>query len=687
MQTHRALALALSLVSFGVAAPGCSSYSSYVDSDTALGRVVVYRNGIAYYERRAKVRESTITLEVPVDKVDDFLKSLTVVDAKTGKTLPVSYPTRGASRGSTVEMTIQLPGKGPHDAVLTYITESPAWKPTYRVVVGKDGKVKIQGWAIVDNTSGEDWKAVRVGVGSSSALSFRYDLRSVRTVHRDELRDTLKFAKAPPTGGVLNGQGKGGTRQARRLELTLKDGDIPRAEGHPDMVQGDDFGGRDKPSDRHAARAAKNRSAEQKVKRLAAQLNRRFGKVVIEGLNRAGERGGRARAQDRANMLRNKLIKYGVAPARLRVVSRQAAAGDHAGGVRVVEEAVSASASREDGRPVGESHFESKRPMTVTKGASAMVSIFQKEAAGEQVYLYAADGARGNARFAFKAVRFRNPTQSTLESGPVTVYGASKFIGEGMTNPIPPASTAIIPFALDRQVVVSREGSSSDRISRLLTLQRGVLTAEVQHSRKTVLTVTNRLHRSARVYIRHRVRKGWKLVGSPRLYERLGESHLFEVVMKKGETKTFTIVEATPLRRTVDLRTGVGVGLVKLFLADGRGEGRFVEPMRKLLKVWGEMAKHRDHIASLRERVGEFRGRMNELHTQIVSLKAVKTGGSLMKHLTKKLKEVSQRVQQATIDTVNHQERLMLARIKFQDGVSELTLAPSTAGGAVSARP
>jgi len=695
MKTLRVAGLSLLVATLGLIAPGCPSYTSFVETDTALGRVVVYRNGIAYYERRAKVQESTITLEVPADKVDDFLKSLTVTDARTGKTLPVSYPTRGASRGRTVEMTIQLPGKGPHDAILTYITEAPAWKPSYRVVVDKLGKVKVQGWAIVDNTSGENWKGVKVGVGSSSALSFRYDLRSVRTVHRTELHDKGTFATAPPTGGsihtVRTGTGKKDAkvagRRGPRIDVTWTDSDIPRNSGHPDLnVDGDIGGEMNKTATKggekaagtalRARRLAQNQRAEGKVRRLAAQLNKRSGNVVIEGLRRAGEREGRAKATDRANMLRNKLIKYGVAPARLRVVTRKAAA--HEGSrVRVMEEGVSASDSAAAGQPVGESHFESKIPMTVAKGTSAMVSIFQKSADGDQVYLYKAGGERGNDRYAFKAVRFKNPTDSTLETGPVTVYGSSKFIGEGLTDPIPPNATAIIPYALDRQVVVDRDGSTGDRISRLITLQRGILTAEVQHTRKTLLKITNRLHTNARVFIQHRVRKGWQLVDNPELYEKMGESHLFSVSLGKGETKTVTIAEATPMRQTVDLRSSIGVGLVKVFLRDGNPERRFAEPMKKLLAVWAEMAKHRDQIASLRERSGEFRTRMDELHTQIVSLKSVKTGGSLMKHLQKKLKEVNDRIQQATIDIVNHQEKLMLARIKFQDGVSELTLKPT----------
>ena len=84
-------------------------------------------------------------------------------------------------------------------------------------MLGKDGKVNVQAWAIVDNTSGEDWQNVQLGVGSSSALSFRFDLRSVRLVQRETLRQDDLFAQAPPTGGAAYGQPvdrSGGPRSA-----------------------------------------------------------------------------------------------------------------------------------------------------------------------------------------------------------------------------------------------------------------------------------------------------------------------------------------------------------------------------------------------------------------------------------------------------------------------------------------
>jgi hypothetical protein len=74
---------------------GCGSGISQrpVQSDAALGRVIVYRSGVAYFERHALVRDGKLTLNVPAERVDDFLKSLTIRDTKTGRSLPVSFPT------------------------------------------------------------------------------------------------------------------------------------------------------------------------------------------------------------------------------------------------------------------------------------------------------------------------------------------------------------------------------------------------------------------------------------------------------------------------------------------------------------------------------------------------------------------------------------------------------------------
>jgi len=428
-----------------------------------------------------------------------------------------------------------------------------------------------------------------------------------------------------------------------------------------------------------------------RVQALADQLKNRRGRIIIEGYADPNEPEAATRSLDRANNLRNQLIMKGVPPAQLAAVARGIQAGQRAG-VRLVEQTTPAAEAEkgrpereEAGTPVGESHFESKAAMTVARGKSAMVSIVHTNAPGDVIYLYDAESPAGSARFAFKSVRFRNPTGSTLETGPVTVYGEGRFIGEGLTESIPPHQVAVIPFALDRQVVIDRDGSSTDRISQLVKLHRGVLTAEVQHVRLTKLKITNRLHAPVTVLVRHTVRKGWQLTRAPKTAEQLGEARLFEVLLAANQTRTIEIEEATPMVRTLDLRTPVGIDLVRVYLATPKADKAFGESMEKLLKLHAEMAQHQESIESLRQRGDEYRQRLDELHFQILSLQAVKTKGTLMGHLQTKMKEISQKVQQNTIAVVDHQEKLMVARVRFHDGLAELTLA-KPAKSAVAAK-
>ncbi len=685
----------------------CGGYDTYVKSDdAALGRVVVYRNGIAYFERRARPTGNQLNITVPENKVNDFLKSLTVTDAKTGVTLPVSFPTRAKSSKGNVTMTIQLPNAKVRDVVLSYITEAPAWKSTYRVMVDKKGKVTLHGWAIVDNTSGEDWRAVKVGVGSSSALSFRYDLRSIRRVRRRMLRSKHLFAVAPPNGGPI-----AHTRVAsNRVVMKFSDAHIPRPVGHPEREVAlttrnrgrtilDQLSVGAKASyatksarskanahrRRHLAAAKRHwkRSqarAHSKVQALAKRLAETSEEVVIEGYAHAKERAPQDRAADRANTLRNALIKEGIAPARLRIAARGVVSGRHAG-VHVVTKSGNRGkpSPHEEEAPVGESHFESSVPMTVAKGTSAMVSVVNKATTGQIVYLYDPDARRGNRRYAFKSLRFTNPTASSLDAGPVTVYGAGRFIGEGMSNAIPPKAKAIVAFAMDRQVRVDRSVTRRDAIAKVLGVKRGILRAQVRHARTTNYKAHNRGTTAATLFVRHNVKNGWRVDNAPKQFEKLGDGHLVKLKLKAGEQRVIRVVESTPLQRTVDLRSPIGVEMMRrhIALCQTKGEkGPFLHSLKTLVAEHSRIGQLHQAIGHLRQRNAEYRVRMDELHVQIVSLESVRSGRGLIKHLQKKMAEMSNAVQKTTIKLVNTEEQLMLSRIRFHDGISELTLPP-----------
>jgi hypothetical protein len=70
-------------------------------------------------------------------------------------------------------MTIHDSGAGERRLFVSYISEVPVWKSTYRIVIpAAPAKPFLQGWAIIDNTVGEDWKDIKLTLVSGTPQSF-----------------------------------------------------------------------------------------------------------------------------------------------------------------------------------------------------------------------------------------------------------------------------------------------------------------------------------------------------------------------------------------------------------------------------------------------------------------------------------------------------------------------------------
>jgi hypothetical protein len=396
-----------------------------------------------------------------------------------------------------------------------------------------------------------------------------------------------------------------------------------------------------------------------------------------------------AEVQKRAEAVKNKLVDDGIPATRIHIVPKVgpsetislrvlAIAPNAKPETSSAPPSAAARAAMPD-TPVGESHFMADRPMNVRAGTSAMVAMVHGETSGGVVYFFDPISDRGDQRFAFKAVRLDNPTDDTLEPGPVTVYGDGRFIGEGITEPVPPKASVVVPFALDRQVLVSRNNSESDRIAKLVTVQRGVITAEVQHRRQTRFTITSRLTKPTKVYLRHRLESGWALIESPSQYMKVGDSQLFEVELAAGQTKYVTIAEATPVQRSLQLGSTEALDMMKVFIEEPDASPELKKQITALLETHKSAADLLDKIETLRDQLAEYRARSGELHAQLVTLKLVKTSGEVMTSLRQRLTETSDRMQKTTLAIVDTQEKLMLARLKFGNQLADLHLTDAIA--------
>ena len=74
-------------------------------------------------------------------------------------------------------MVISTAGSGDRSLFVSYISEVPIWKATYRIVINAKGQDHmLQGWAIVDNTTGQDWTNIHLSLVAGAPQSFIQNL-------------------------------------------------------------------------------------------------------------------------------------------------------------------------------------------------------------------------------------------------------------------------------------------------------------------------------------------------------------------------------------------------------------------------------------------------------------------------------------------------------------------------------
>lgn len=96
-------------------------------------------------------------------------------------------------------------GRGRRELFVSYVQEQPVWKVSYRIVMEKGDLPLLQGWAIVDNVSTEDWENVELSLVSGLPVSFVQNLYDPLFVRRPEIKVEREVAAAPsvPEAGRL----------------------------------------------------------------------------------------------------------------------------------------------------------------------------------------------------------------------------------------------------------------------------------------------------------------------------------------------------------------------------------------------------------------------------------------------------------------------------------------------------
>jgi hypothetical protein len=130
----------------------------------------------------------------------DAIVSLRVRDERLQQEMQnalAAIATRLDNTRKTVEL--RFSGQGTRRVLVGYLTEMPLWKMTYRLALSANEPPLLQGWAIVENTTDEDWRNVRLELVSGRPVSFIQNLYEPIYPKRPTVRTQTDAALLPDT--------------------------------------------------------------------------------------------------------------------------------------------------------------------------------------------------------------------------------------------------------------------------------------------------------------------------------------------------------------------------------------------------------------------------------------------------------------------------------------------------------
>jgi len=169
-------------------------------------------------EKRTKPAGENKTIEVPVLNllVDGSIRAqelpdireVHLEDAALQKELVRALAAVAGARDQDKKpVSIHFKGNGQRTVLVGYVVETPVWKTSYRLVLNdpaaadaKPGKVdaNLQGWAIVENQTDNDWEDVQLSLISGRPISFIMNLYQPLYVPRPTLVPELFASLLPP---------------------------------------------------------------------------------------------------------------------------------------------------------------------------------------------------------------------------------------------------------------------------------------------------------------------------------------------------------------------------------------------------------------------------------------------------------------------------------------------------------
>ncbi|MCC6646325.1 MAG: DUF4139 domain-containing protein [Polyangiaceae bacterium] len=630
---------------------GCATTTPLVQSDLPLRRVVIYRNGVGYFERAGQVNAPEVRFKLRQGEVGDFLATMAVMETGGSSVRSASFPMKIDDGGDDepdepegpylrpvqprkkkdpnglVDVLLSLDGKR-HDLQVGYVGEMPVWRPSYRLVIQPGGAAELQAWGIVQNVTGEDWSNVRLSLVAGAPLSFQ---------------PTLGEAIIPPRPTVTDSGEVIGAMPGAETSLAPE----PPAPPPPPPPEPKPSAG---PGGMGGLSKAAPAKAEKRKARAAAKPSSRAA-ASGAGPSRGDDD---ERPKKDAEAYDAPAAAQATAPVPRQAVSRPR---DLASLAAV---AIEGSTTRYD-IPV---------TVSVPDKSATMVMLVSTRVPGESVFLYApAPGVPDSQSHPFRVARFTNQTAGLLERGPIAVFEEGAFLGSGLVDPLPPGATTTVPFALERAIAVETTGKVTEEGARVARIEGGGLTIERDLQFRTVYTFKNGGDQKVKVMVKHPRHGGTRLYQPPTGTEdnvgtgaalvpgELGPHAKIELPVDERQT----------LSRGVDWFSELANEAVLAYVADSRADAAAAAQLKKLWELRPALMKSMEEQSKLDIEEQELLRSTAETRDNIKAIEKNPQAALLRKELTERLQKDSSRLNDINKRKVEVRLGLNEQRIRFTD--------------------
>lgn len=189
--------------------------------------------------------------------------------------------------------------------------------------------------------------------------------------------------------------------------------------------------------------------------------------------------------------------------------------------------------------------------VTVRHDRSALIPILQTRMEGERVSIYS-ESARKDRPMG--GMRLRNISALTLEGGSLTVIDGDAYAGEALLERFKPGEERFISFSLDLGTLVSARVQNAREPTFLVRVSNGVFQAHYYQTETKAYSIVNQTERPRVVYVEHPVRSGWVLAGdTPKPASRSASVYRFRVELAAHSTIELPVTERRVLMDTYSL--------------------------------------------------------------------------------------------------------------------------------------